>query len=147
VTRTSLGRAGLLAAVALAGAGCDSDRPVADPVESWAPTAPVTVRDPWVRAAATGATDVFGTLVNSSGRDVTVAAASTPLSPTELHGPTGPARGGLAVEAGGAHVLEPGGDRLVLTGLTAPVRTGDRLTVTLRLADGRTTTFTAVGRP
>ena len=153
--RVRMGLLVLLAAVAVGSTGCDSDPMVTDPVEPWAPTAPVTVRDPWVRAADSGMTAVFGTLVNTSGRDVTVTSASTSVSRTELHetarqhGRTvmRPKKGGIAVEADGTRVLEPGGDHLMLMDVTEPVPAGDEVTVTLTLADGRTTSFTAVARP
>ena len=117
--------------------------------------APVTIKDPWVKAADKGMTAAFGTLVNTSGADVTVVSASTPVSRMELHEMAmkdgkmvmRPKAGGIVIKAGGTHELEPGGDHLMLMDVTKPVRAGDEVTFTLTLAGGGTTTFTAVAKP
>jgi hypothetical protein len=54
--------------------------------------------------------------------------------------------GGFAVPARGSHRLAPGGDHLMLMDLTAPIRPGDEVTLTLTLAGGATVGFTAVGK-
>ena len=48
---------------------------------SAAPAAALTVRDPWVKAADSGMTAAFGTLVNNTGADVTIESATSPASP------------------------------------------------------------------
>ncbi|MCX4472491.1 hypothetical protein C5N14_07900 [Micromonospora sp. MW-13] len=147
-----------VAAVVLGSAGCGSSDPAPGAGPSSAattPAGPITVRDPWVKAADRGMTAAFGTLVNNSDTDITVVSASTPVSPMELHEMTmkdgrmvmQPKVGGIVVKAKGSHVLEPGGDHLMLLNVTAPVKAGDELTFTLTFADGKTLQFSAVAKP
>ncbi|MEU5964094.1 copper chaperone PCu(A)C [Micromonospora parva] len=113
------------------------------------------IRDPWVKAADTGMTAAFGTLVNDGDSDVTVTGATTSLSPMELHEMAmkdgamvmRQKQGGIVIKAGSTHALEPGGDHLMLMNLSRPVRAGDELTFTLTFADGRTQQFRAVAKP
>lgn len=116
---------------------------------------PLTVRDPWVKAADEGMTAAFGVLVNDGDTDVTVVSADSPVSPMEIHEIV-MADGemlmrekeeGLTVPAGGSHTLEPGGDHLMLMDLAAPIAPGDEVAITLTLADGATVEFTAVAKP
>ncbi|WFE66167.1 copper chaperone PCu(A)C [Micromonospora sp. WMMD714] len=119
------------------------------------PAGVLGIRDPWVKAADRGMTAVFGTLVNDGDTDVTLASAATPVSPMELHEMTTKdgamvmrqKQGGIVIRAKGVHVLEPGGDHLMLMDLSQPVRAGDELTVTLTFGDGRTQRFVAVAKP
>ncbi|MDO3703112.1 copper chaperone PCu(A)C [Micromonospora sp. C28SCA-DRY-2] len=147
------------ALLAAATAGCAGDAPAAPSPSVSASPSPAAgvlgVRDPWVKAADTGMTAAFGTLVNDGVTDVTITAAATDVSPMELHEMTmkdgrmvmRAKPGGIVVRAKSSHVLEPGGDHLMLMDLTRPVRAGDELTFTLTFADGRTQTFTAVAKP
>ncbi|MEN3613801.1 copper chaperone PCu(A)C [Plantactinospora sp. ZYX-F-223] len=146
------------AVLAATGCGGTADTPGAAP--SPAPSATTDsavfmVRDPWIKAADKGMTAAFGTLVNNTASDVTITGVSTSVSPMELHEMTmkdgkmvmQPKTGGITIKAGGSHVLEPGGDHLMLMELSKPVRAGDELTFTLTFADGTTTGFTAVAKP
>ncbi|SCG45473.1 hypothetical protein GA0070609_1634 [Micromonospora echinaurantiaca] len=148
------------ALLAAATAGCGRDSPAAAPSPSAsaspsAATGVLGVRDPWVKAADKGMTAAFGTLVNDGDADVTIASASTEVSPMELHEMTmkdgkmvmQAKPGGIVIKAKSEHVLEPGGDHLMLMDLKQPVKAGDELTFTLTFADGRTQTFTAVAKP
>lgn len=54
--------------------------------------------------------------------------------------------GGLQIPAGGSVTLKPGGDHLMVMGLTKPVTAGDTVTVTLTLQGGQTTSFTATAK-
>jgi copper(I)-binding protein len=112
----------------------------------------VTVGDQWVKAAQTGMTGLFGTLKNSGTREVTVVSAASPVAGrVELHevaGPPGsttmrPKSGGLAIPAGGSHVLAPGGDHIMLMDLKTPLKVGSDVEVTLTFADGTTLPFSA----
>jgi copper(I)-binding protein len=115
----------------------------------------VDIRDPWVKAADKGMTAAFGTLVNGADTDVTITGASSELSPMELHEMAmedgkmvmRAKPGGVVIKAKSTHVLEPGGDQLMLMNVKQPVRAGDELTFTLTFADGRTQTFSAVAKP
>ncbi len=102
--------------------------------------------DPWVKAAEDGMTAAFGTLVNDTGRDLQLVAASTPASTEiELHETASDGSGGMSMQekeggfpipAGGELVLEPGGNHLMLMDLTAPLQPGDEVELTLRCEDG-----------
>ncbi|MEE6261693.1 copper chaperone PCu(A)C [Plantactinospora sonchi] len=146
-------------AVAFGAAGCGgSTSPAAESgpsASATTPANPVTVRDPWVKAADEGMTAAFGTLVNDGDADVTITGVSTDVSPMEVHEMTmkdgrmvmQPKAGGITIRAGGSHQLEPGGDHLMLMDLSRPVRAGDEITFTLTFADGKIARFTAVAKP
>lgn len=160
---TSRMGAGMALALALGGlAACaDDSTGAATPAPSAtstaaAATAGLSVQDPWIKAADDGMTAAFGTLVNGGATDVTIVSAAAGVSPMmELHETTmvngamqmQPKQGGFTIPAGGEHVLEPGGDHIMMMGLTTPVKAGDEIVVTLTLADGSTVPFTAIGKP
>lgn len=154
--RRGLAASALVAVLALAGCG-GSPSPAADASPSTAAgAAALTIKDPWVKAAAAGEmTAAFGTLVNGTGADVTVVGATSPVSTMELHEMTmkdgamvmQPKEGGFAIAAGGTHELSPGGDHLMLMSPTEEIVAGDEVSFTLTLADGSTVPFTAVAKP
>ncbi|SDT58943.1 copper chaperone PCu(A)C [Actinoplanes derwentensis] len=161
LTRTVVAVAAL-ALTTLAGCGSadDSTASSAAPAVSSAAApaaaaAALTVRDPWVKAADTGMTAAFATLVNNSGADVTIESATSPTSPIELHTMTmkdgamvmEPKEGGFVIKAGATHELAPGGDHLMLMKPAAAVKPGDELSFTLKLTSGDTVAFTAVAKP
>jgi copper(I)-binding protein len=140
----------LLAAGALALAGCGSS---ATPAPTQA--GPVTVRDAWVKASPGPMTGSFGVVENSGGDDLTLVSATTSASSTsELHEVVvvdgqmvmQPKDGGFALPAGGELVLEPGGDHIMIMGMTAPVEAGDDVEITLTFDDGTTYTYAAQAR-
>jgi copper(I)-binding protein len=149
------------AAVVLGIAGCGSAEPATKSDPSPSPSAtvaaatPLTVQDPWVKAADEGMTAAFATLVNTSGGDITVVGATAEISPVELHTMIHvdgkmvmtELEGGLLIKAGESHVLEPGGDHLMLMELSRPIRAGEEVTITLNLSDGGRVDFTAVAKP
>jgi len=147
-------------ALAFALTGCSGD---AAPAAESAATTPaaaqadaLTITDPWVKAADSGMTAAFGTLVNDSGADVRIVSASTSVSSSmELHematNDAGemimrPKEGGIVVPADGTHELAPGGDHLMFVNITTPVQPGDEVTVTLTAEDGSTFDFVAPAR-
>ncbi|WP_436701576.1 copper chaperone PCu(A)C [Nocardioides sp. BYT-33-1] len=142
----------LLPAMAACGGSDDARDPAAttrtaDAADA-AGNAALSVTDPWVKAATDGMTAAFGTLVNDSTDDVTVVSATTTAAAsTELHETVEnedgsmamrPKEGGFVIPAGGSLTLEPGGDHLMLMGLSAPVEPGTTVTLTLTLGDGST---------
>ncbi|MEU4564485.1 copper chaperone PCu(A)C [Actinoplanes sp. NPDC023936] len=136
--------------------GCASTENGGEPAaEAAAPASALTVRDPWVKAADSGMTAAFGTLVNGTGADVTVESATSPASPIELHTMAmkdgkmvmQPKEGGFVIKAGATHELAPGGDHLMLMKPAAAIKPGDELSFTLTLAGGGTVAFTAVAKP
>lgn len=144
------GAALLLAATTLTACSSSTDPEAASPSPPAA--CPVTVADPWVKAAESGMTAAFGTLTNTSPEEVTITAASSPSAvTTELHEVVDadgsmvmrPAEGGFSVAAQGTQVLEPGGYHLMLMDVTAPIEPGAEVAFTLTCATGATTSFTA----
>lgn len=159
--RTHLPTLGAAAALTLLLAACSPGTPADGPTtDGTTPAATasapaLTITDPWMKAADSGMTAAFGTLVNSSGEDVTIISAECDVAPVEIHemvaGPDGEMvmqrkEGGVVVEAGSEHPLAPGGDHLMLMGLTQPVQPGDDVEITLTTDDGATLTFTAPAR-
>lgn len=136
-------------------AGCGESKSAASPAPDPSAAASLTIKDPWVKAADAEMTAAFGTLVNQTGRDLTVVGATSPASPIELHEVAmqdgkmvmRPKEGGLVVKAGGTHELSPGGDHLMLLQPSGPIKPGDQVRFTLTLADGSTVPFTAVAKP
>ncbi|MEU7916746.1 copper chaperone PCu(A)C [Microbispora bryophytorum] len=127
----------------------------ASPVPASAAAAPLSISDPWVKTARAGMSAAFATLVNTTGEAVTVVAASTPVSSSvELHEVVGDGgtttmrrkQGGFVIPAGGRHVLQPGGDHIMLMGVRTPVEPGTEVPFTLTLKDGRTVSFMAVAK-
>lgn len=151
----------VLAAAALGLSGCgqggtDASSQSPSSTSSVKASASLTVADPWVKAADSGMSAGFGTISNTSEQDITIVSASTPTSPmVELHetvmGSNGTMQmqakeGGFVIPAKGDFVLEPGGNHIMLMGLSAPVQAGDDITFDLMLSDGSDLTFTAQGK-
>ncbi|KAB8180120.1 copper chaperone PCu(A)C [Microbispora catharanthi] len=150
--------AALLAAGACAapsGTTTGAASPAAAQAPASAAAAPLSISDPWVKTARSGMSAAFATLVNTTGEAVTVVAASTPVSPSvELHEVVGDGgtttmrrkQGGFVIPAGGRHVLQPGGDHIMLMNVRTAVEPGAEVPFTLTLKDGRTVSFTAVAK-
>jgi copper(I)-binding protein len=106
----------------------------------------VTVADPYVRLAPPGAptTAAYMVLKNAGAQDARLVKAENPVSKvTELHTHTN--EGGVMkmrqvpaidIKAKGETKLEPGGLHVMLIGLKAPMKEGDKVTLTLGFADG-----------
>ncbi|MFF5243754.1 copper chaperone PCu(A)C [Streptosporangium sp. NPDC000095] len=160
--------AGLLVAVAMVLGGCGSQgaqEPAAAPGTAAPAAAPsatpsaaasvLTVTDPWVKTTKKGMSAAFGTLVNNTDAEVTIVSGVSPISPViELHEVVDskgkmimrPKEGGIVIPPKGTHQLQPGGDHIMLMGVTEAVRPGAQIPFTLTLKDGRTVEFTAVGK-
>ena len=153
-TRRPAALLALAAAAALVLAGC---APTADAEPAAvAPTTAaenVTIADAWVKAADEGMTAAFGELTNTGDTEVSVlASTSAAATMTELHETVDDGsgsmsmqekEGGFVLPAGGTLVLEPGGNHLMLMGLTAPLVAGDEIEITLSFSDGSEFTFAA----
>jgi periplasmic copper chaperone A len=157
--RRLLGWGGVLAAVLLVGACRDgSELEAAGAPASASPSAaaqPLAVKDIWVKTATSGMSATFGTLMNTTGTDVTVVKATSTASPLmELHEVADvdgkmvmrPKEGGFTIPAGGMHELKPGGDHLMMMDIKTPVTAGTEVTITLTFGDGKTMEFTALGK-
>lgn len=142
-TMNSLRLGALLAAATLALTGC-ATTPASDTL---------TMTDAWVKAADSGMTAAFGELRNDTGTDVVITGVQSAASDAlELHETIEDDAGqmimrkvdaGFAVPSGGTLTLEPGGDHIMLMGLTAPLRAGEDVTFTLTMSDGSVFEFTA----
>lgn len=113
------------------------------------------VSDAWVKAADSGMTAAFGVIANPGEAAVTISAATSPASASmELHematvdgeSVMRPIAGGLDVPAGAAITLAPGGNHFMLIGLTAPIKPGDEVAITVQCATGGTFTMTALAK-
>ena len=159
-TLAALTMAGALTTLGLAACGGGDDTagsgtPAPAPSATAAATS-LTVKDPWVKAGPAGEmTAAFGTLVNGTDADITIASAESPASPLELHEMTmkdgkmimQPKAGGFVVKAKGDHELAPGGDHLMLMKPAQAIEPGDEVAFTLKLADGKTVDFKAIAKP
>ena len=115
----------------------------------------LAVNDSWTKATDGPMTGSFGTLVNSTDADITVTGASSPIAGiVELHETTmvdgemvmQPKPGGFVIPAGGSLTLEPGGNHVMLMGLTGAIAPGQDVPITLTLSNGDTLTYTTVAK-
>jgi hypothetical protein len=165
MSRTTSRPAVLLAAVALAlgATACGSNATSTSAQSTSGRAAPavtgdtgahaqaLTLTDGWAKAG-TGMTGVFGTLTNATDEPITVtSAASDAASRTELHTMAKQADGsmkmvrkdgGFTVPAGGVVKLAPGGDHVMLIGLTSELRNGDAVHLTLTSTAGQSFEWT-----
>jgi periplasmic copper chaperone A len=140
--------AGLALTIALT--GCGSSTATATDDTATDNTAPeVVVSDAWVRAT-TGAEDpsmtgAFMALDNEGSEDVSLTGASSPVAGTvELHEMAmadgsmtmREAEEGFVIEAGYGQVLMPGGNHVMLMGLTDELAPGDEIELVLEFSDG-----------
>jgi copper(I)-binding protein len=144
----------LLAVTTLfAATGCAPASEQAAPATAVTAAESISIQDAWVKAADEGMSAAFGTLENSGDTDITVVSAQSPASTMiELHETVEndagemvmqAKDGGFVIPANGSLELAPGGNHIMLMGLTAPVQAGDESTFTLTLDDGSTYEFTA----
>jgi copper(I)-binding protein len=115
----------------------------------------VTASDAWVKTAPSGMTAAFLTLTNSTGTAQVLVSAVTPVAASvQLHETVEQGgqmvmreqKDGIPVPADGTVVLEPGGQHLMLMGVTAPIKPGDLVPFTLTFASGGTLTFSATAK-
>lgn len=115
----------------------------------------ITAKDPWVKTATTGMTAAFVTLENSSDTADVLVSASTPAAAmVQLHEMVmqdgqmvmQEKKGGIEVPAKGTAVLEPGGNHIMLMELTAPIKVGEKVAITLTFASGTTLQIEAAAR-
>lgn len=116
----------------------------------------VSLSDGWAKAATPdgmGMTALFGTLSNASTAEAHLVSMSCGdvAGMVELHETVTDASGnpqmrkteaGFTVPAGGSLQLAPGGNHVMLMGLTKALNPGDELTCTASFADASTLSFT-----
>lgn len=149
-TRIRVLAVGVTVAAGFTLAGCSTD---SSDVKPGTDTASIALQDSWVKAADSGMTAMFGTIVNDSDADVTLTAVTTTASPrVELHemAPDGTGAmtmrekdGGVVVAAHSSYELAPGGDHIMLFDLPAPVQAGTDVPFTFEFADGATVQVTS----
>ncbi|WP_018016938.1 copper chaperone PCu(A)C [Corynebacterium capitovis] len=87
-------------------------------------------------------TAIFGTLRNTTDKDITITGFTTSLGQAryELHetvdGTMREMEGGLVIPAYGTYELAPGGSHLMVLDYPAEIAAGDTVTLTLHAADG-----------
>lgn len=105
----------------------------------------IHLHDAYVKGAVEGTkmTAVFGLLHNHTDKDVTVESFDTSLGEDltyELHevkdGVMQEKEGGIVIPADGSVELKPGGEHLMIMGLTKPINAGETIDVNLYLSDG-----------
>lgn len=157
-TRRLLAIAGAVT-LAFTVAACGSDEPTgATPSTAATSTTaqPVLMmKDQWVKTAESGMSAAYGTMMNTTDKDIVIVSATSTASPMmELHETTmvegkmamRPKDGGFTIPAKGMHEFKPGGDHMMLMDVKTAVKPGDEVTFTLTLKDGSTVKFTAPGK-
>ena len=158
ITRISTALGAVLLTLALGACGSDSSGDAASDSGSAPGSMPtqassLAMTDPWVKAADSGMTAAFGTLVNNGSSDIVVTAATSDITSTmELHETVQnddgtmamqPKEGGFTIPAGGEHELAPGGDHLMIMDLDRALKPGEMVIIELTLEDGSTTEIDA----
>lgn len=116
----------------------------------------LAIANGWAKAADSGMSAAFGMLKNPTSKPVRVVGATSPYAKAvQLHEVVDKGgsmvmqqkAGGFAIPAGGMLELKPGGNHLMLMGLTKPITAGTMVPITLITADGgimRTTVMAKV---
>ncbi len=153
-TKLSLRFTALSALAILALAGCGSTNPAAPTGAVAVPAGKtITATDSWVKAANDGMSAAFGNLTNNGENDITVTSVSTPASTKlELHETVANESGqmvmrvktgGFTIPARGSLALEPGGNHIMLLDITKPLKAGEETAFTLTFSDDSTYEFNA----
>lgn len=139
-------------------AGCSSDPAKSSETSDTKPAAAtesnVTFKDGWAKAAE-GMSGAFGTLVNSSDKDITLEKAESPVAGmVELHetvtsGSSSTMRevdGGFVIPKNGSFTLEPGGNHIMFMDMPKALLPGDEVPLTLYFSDGKTLEVTVLAK-
>lgn len=151
---TTVRAVGLGAALLVGLAACGTSN-AADTAAPAAGDPTVEVSDAWVRATVgtedPSMTGAFMAIDNPGEDDVTLTGAASPVAgKVEIHEMAmvdgsmvmRKVEGGLTVEAGYGQVLMPGGNHVMLMGLTEELAAGDEVDLTLEFSDGSTEELT-----
>lgn len=149
-TRTTSTILAIAAAALIALSGCSSPE-TADAAKPATAGDSVSITDGWVKAVDGGMSAAFGTVSNQGESAVTIVSATTTVAnDVELHETVANDSGemtmrekkdGFTIPAGGSLTLEPGGNHIMLMGLSGPIKAGDEITITLTFSDGSTSEF------
>ncbi|WP_237197081.1 copper chaperone PCu(A)C [Rothia nasimurium] len=110
-------------------------------------SAPLTVDEAWIKANSGDMTAAFATLTNTGDTPITIEGASnTSASMVELHttviDPTSgtstmkAVEGGFTIEPGATLELAPGGDHIMLMGMSCALAAGTSSSITLQTSAG-----------
>ncbi|MEJ8405515.1 copper chaperone PCu(A)C [Brevundimonas vesicularis] len=142
-----------LAAIVLSLAACNPSEPAKAPAtETLAATAAVTATDAWCRSSPNGAKAGGCYVTLTAATDDRLTGGSTPragsLQVHEMKTENGMMKmaeltAGLPLPAGEAVALAPGGNHLMLIGLTAPLVAGETVPLTFQFASAPTITVRA----
>lgn len=151
---TTVRGVGLGAALLVGLAACGTSN-AADTAAPAAGDPTVEVSDAWVRATVgtedPSMTGAFMAIDNTGEDDVTLTGAASPVAgKVEIHEMAmvdgsmvmRKVEGGLTIEAGYGQVLMPGGNHVMLMGLTEELAAGDEVDLTLEFSDGSTEELT-----
>ena len=129
-------------------------------VLSWSSGLPVskvaiTMTDGWVKLATTGMSGAFGILKNRSKSPVTIVGVSSAravaVQTHEMVIKNGAMvmqmkLDGFTIPAGKTLELKPGGNHLMLMGITKPIKAGEYLYLTLTTSTGAQATVRVIGK-
>lgn len=109
----------------------------------------VTSSDLWVKEPTSDMTGMFGMLENTGTSEVVLVGGESDIaSMVEVHevvdGQMQKRAGGLSIPPGEIVMLEPGGNHLMMMGLTSPLLVGEQVSLTLTFSDGSSTVVTGV---
>lgn len=115
-------------------------------------SSPVTFSNAYVKAKTSDKdmTAIFGELTNVSDKEIHIVSFSTSLNAkrNEIHevvnGQMRQREGGITLAPGETHMLQPGGDHLMIMDFAKPIAAGDTVDVVLHFDDGASTTIKAV---
>lgn len=138
--RPMVAGAALLAALGLALAGCAADDTTSAAATDSAMEA-LEVSDVWAKESSLELSAAFATIANAGEQDDTLVAVEVDGVPeVQLHevvdGVMREVEGGFPVPAGGELVMEPGGNHIMLMGLTEKIPVGSTLTLDMQFASG-----------
>lgn len=113
---------------------------------------PLSISQPWIKAADNGMTAAFGTVTNNGDKPVKITGATTGISNdvqlhvTEIDPNTGTSqmketKDGFTIEPGASHELAPGGDHIMLMNVDCSLKTGSTAEITVNLEDGSSQKF------
>lgn len=146
--------AALLALTGCSTAGSDAGSNTSQEATTQTQADAVKLHDFWLKASDKGMTGAFGTIENTTGEELQIVAAKSPLSDdVELHETVADGSGnnvmqevkdGYKIPAKGKFELAPGANHIMLMDLKQAVPAGEDVEFTLVFSDGSEHTFNAM---
>ena len=139
----------VVAGTALTLAGCGEPKPedkASTSAHEDANSSPVETKDMWIKAAKDGMTAAFGTVTNTSGKDLTLTGGKSDHADiVEMHETVSDGAGGMemkhkedgfTIKPGESKTFEPGGDHIMLMKMTKAIEPGEKVTITVTSSQG-----------